>query len=1505
MATFTVTTSADDGAGSLRAAVAAANARAGADVIAFDAAVFDGGSEDLIRLTSGQIEIADGLTITGGPAGVTITGDADGDDVTLVGGITGVDASLDGEDRLDDNSRIFSAMAALTLDGLTLTGGRTRADGEDGGAVRGRTVTLIDSTVSGNSTAGSGSDGGGVSGSNVTLTNSTLNGNSTAGDGSRGGGVSGSNVTLTNSTLSGNSTAGDDSGGGGVNGTHVTLTNSTVSGNSTAGDYSRGGGVYSRYGGNVTLTNSTISGNSTAGDDSGGGGVYGRYSRVTLTDSIVLGNATFFAGVDHDEIWGGFTLTGGNIVGGDLFDDDADVGDVTATEIFAATAEIAPGLRAGVLADNGGPTRTILIKADGPAVDAGGAATVPTDQRGLARVSGAAVDLGAVEIGAGPAEPGSLNVTTALDVVEDDGLTSLREAVFFANFEPGADTIRFDASAFDGEAGDVIRLTRGQIEITGALTIAGGAAGVTITGDANGNDVTLAGGITDVDASLVGEDRLADNSRIFDATADLTLDGLTLTGGRTTGFSQYGGAVRGAFGTTLILIDSTVSGNSTAGRYSSGGGVSGGYVTLMNSTVSGNSTTGYRSGGGGVSGRDVTLIDSTLSGNSTAGDGSRGGGVSGSTVTLTNSTVSGNSTAGGYAFPGGGASGGGVSGSTVTLTNSTVSGNSTTGDYSSGGGVSGRTVTLTNSTVSGNSTAGDYSGGGVSGSYRSSITLTNSIVLGNAGGDVGENADLFLTGGNILCGNLFDDDADVGDVTATRVFAATAEIAPGVFAGVLADNGGPTRTILIAADGPAVDAGGAATVPTDQRGLARVSGAAVDLGAVETRAGPAEQSLLVVTTALDVVANDGLTSLREAAFFANLEPGTATITFDATVFDGEAGDVIRLTSGQIEITGALTIAGGAAGVTITGDANGDDVTLAGGITDVDASLVGEDRLDDNSRIFDATADLTLDGLTLTGGRTTVDYESGGAVRGRTVTLIDSTVSGNSTAGRDGSNGGGIHGRTVTLTNSTVSDNSIMGVNSEGGGVWGTDVTLTNSTVSGNSTAGDTSRGGGIGGSTVTLTNSTVSGNSTAGDYSGGGGVSCRTVTLTNSTVSGNSTAGDDSDGGGVSSFGAVMLTNSTVTGNSTAGGNAGGGGIYSHSGVTLANSIVLGNAAALTGGDEVWGDSTLTGGNILGGDLFDGDADVGDVTATEVFAATAEIAPGVRAGLLTDNGGPTPTIAIRADGPAAGAADPATALATDQRDFSRDDAPDLGAFEAGARGLKLIGGPGADVLTGGAGDDMLDGRKGGDILRGGAGDDELIGGRGRDLIGGEAGDDLLRGGKGGDRLQGGAGDDVIFGGKRGDRISGGTGDDELSGGRGRDRIGGLAGDDLLRGGKGGDQLQGGTGDDVIFGGKSGDRIGGGTGDDTLHGGKGRDVFVFGQGFGDDEIRDFDADPRCGQDKIDLRRLGISAASFAEAVEIERFGDDTRVTVGAHGSILIVDVDSEGANRIDQTDFLLA
>ncbi len=67
------------------------------------------------------------------------------------------------------------------------------------------------------------------------------------------------------------------------------------------------------------------------------------------------------------------------------------------------------------------------------------------------------------------------------------------------------------------------------------------------------------------------------------------------------------------------------------------------------------------------------------------------------------------------------------------------------------------------------------------------------------------------------------------------------------------------------------------------------------------------------------------------------QPGTDTISFDPLVFDGEPQDVIRLTLGEILINGSLIIDGGA-GVTISGDANGDDVTDASGITDVSGCL---------------------------------------------------------------------------------------------------------------------------------------------------------------------------------------------------------------------------------------------------------------------------------------------------------------------------------------------------------------------------------------------------------------------------------------------------------------------------------------------------------------------------------------------------------------------------------------
>lgn len=58
------------------------------------------------------------------------------------------------------------------------------------------------------------------------------------------------------------------------------------------------------------------------------------------------------------------------------------------------------------LADNGGPTLTHALSADSPALDGGDPGIVgapPTDQRGLARIQGERIDIGAFE--AQPGEP--------------------------------------------------------------------------------------------------------------------------------------------------------------------------------------------------------------------------------------------------------------------------------------------------------------------------------------------------------------------------------------------------------------------------------------------------------------------------------------------------------------------------------------------------------------------------------------------------------------------------------------------------------------------------------------------------------------------------------------------------------------------------------------------------------------------------------------------------------------------------------------------------------------------------------------------------------------------------------------------------------------------------------------------------------------------------------------------------------------------------------------------
>lgn len=248
------------------------------------------------------------------------------------------------------------------------------------------------------------------SGGNATLDNLTVeNGSSTA-----GGGIFnlGGTVAVNDSTITENSSIGN-SGGGVLNEDgSFTVTDSTIVGNSAQDE---GGGIENVEGGILTATDSTITGNSAL---YGGGIDTGERGYSTVVDSTIVGNSsTTGAGGGINSVQGVTELgasiiadnsgyeglnCGGSVVsiGYNLTNDSS--GDCQLsqpTDVIYANPEL------GALAQNGGPTQTMLPIPTSPAANQIPTGTtldtVPvcprTDQRG---VSGPAPGETACAIGA-------------------------------------------------------------------------------------------------------------------------------------------------------------------------------------------------------------------------------------------------------------------------------------------------------------------------------------------------------------------------------------------------------------------------------------------------------------------------------------------------------------------------------------------------------------------------------------------------------------------------------------------------------------------------------------------------------------------------------------------------------------------------------------------------------------------------------------------------------------------------------------------------------------------------------------------------------------------------------------------------------------------------------------------------------------------------------------------------------------------------------------------------
>ena len=220
-----------------------------------------------------------------------------------------------------------------------------------------------------------------------------------------------------------------------------------------------------------------------------------------------------------------------------------------------------------------------------------------------------------------------------------------------------------------------------------------------------------------------------------------------------------------------------------------------------------------------------------------------------------------------------------------------------------------------------------------------------------------------------------------------------------------------------------------------------------------------------------------------------------------------------------------------------------------------------------------------------------------------------------------------------------------------------------------------------------------------------------------------------------------------------------------------------------------------------------------------------------------------------------------------------------------------------DTINGLGGDDVIDGRGGDDVLIGGAGNDSLDGGAGNDTLDGGVGNDYLHGGAAGsdtflfnlgygqdtildsgdsaasvDIIQFGAGileDDISFS-RSGTALIlnvNGTSDQirilnwfagvgfqieqvkfadatiwdaaYLQARASAIPIVGTSGNDYLVGDFGNNTLDGGLGHDYLAGYEGNDTLDGGVGNDSLAGGVGNDIYVFGRGYGQDTVYEYD------------------------------------------------------------------
>jgi hypothetical protein len=218
---------------------------------------------------------------------------------------------------------------------------------------------------------------------------------------------------------------------------------------------------------------------------------------------------------------------------------------------------------------------------------------------------------------------------------------------------------------------------------------------------------------------------------------------------------------------------------------------------------------------------------------------------------------------------------------------------------------------------------------------------------------------------------------------------------------------------------------------------------------------------------------------------------------------------------------------------------------------------------------------------------------------------------------------------------------------------------------------------------VTLSDLTIA-NGYVDNLNGGGILNDAALTLINCTLTGNTAHFDN--GGAIFNDAALALINCTLTGNSA---SFAGGAICNTLGTDLISSTVASNTASIGGGVECFsgdlapfdtiiaGNMAATSGPDLSGVLGSlGHNLIGNTSGSSGFVASDLLNYNPLLGVLQNNGGPTPTMALLPGSPAIDAGDNFNAPATDQRGFPRivNGTIDIGAFESRGFVLTVVSG---------------------------------------------------------------------------------------------------------------------------------------------------------------------------------------------------------------------------------------